>query len=338
MIKKENSILFLGDVAPYHPYSFRNDCMVVLNLECPIVTGGVPATGKIILGARENHLGRIFNSKLLCVSLANNHILDYGREGLESTIASLEKNGIKYFGLNNKKQNNPLIVNFNDLRIAFLSAVCESTSAIFDCDEENCLSPLGSGEIIGKIKAARQLADRVIVYLHWGEEDYSLPSEEDMKTAGELVQAGADIVVGSHAHSPQPAGKYRNGIIAYNLGNFIMPKLKKAPSYFDPGGNPGSLFTGRKMLWNRISWGLMVDMTTMDFRIRKFMQTGKRVIELPFTPFDKFISLPAGEPGQEYARRLEKHQKSRRFQLRMANFLADFVHHPHMPQKLIRKV
>lgn len=329
-MNKENSILFLGDVAPYRPYRFNSDCRTVINLECPLARNDNPVTGKIILGTAENHLRSIFSSKLLCVNLGNNHILDYGKPGLDSTIQSLNRANIRYFGLNNIEGNNPLLITFNECRIGFLSAVCETTSPVFVYEKINYLSALDVGTMIRKISEIRNTTDRIVVYLHWGEEESSLPTSRDLMVARKLIDAGADIIIGSHAHAPQPVERYRNGIIAHNLGNFIMPGMKDNPSYYDEKGNPGMYFSSRMMLWNRISWGIMIDMLTMEFRIRKFMFTGSRVVELPFTPYDKFLKLPKFQSDQDYSSLILKHQNSRKLQRR----IVDFIFNPHIPQKL----
>jgi poly-gamma-glutamate synthesis protein (capsule biosynthesis protein) len=329
----ENSILFLGDVAPYRPYSFTNKINTVINLECPITTKGKPATGKIILGARENYLPEIFGSRLLCASLCNNHILDHGVEGLLSTISELEKSGIRYFGLNSIESNNPLMLNFNDQKIAFIAAVCLTTDPVLDSDGANYLSPLDSDMVIQKISSVRNIADRIVVYLHFGAEESSLPSGKDIQVARDLIDGGADIVIGSHAHCPQPIEKYRNGVIAYNLGNFLMPEMKGIPSYFDDNGKPGIFFNSRTMPWNRVSWGLMIDMASLETRIKKFMFTKNRIIELPFTPYDRFLRLPGGI-SVDYDKKVESHQKARRYQRR----LIDFINKPHVPQILKLKL
>lgn len=332
-MNKENTIMFLGDVAAYKPYRFSNNVQVIVNLECPITKNESPATGKIILGARENHLRSIFNNSLLSVNLANNHILDYGKQGLSSTIDSLEESGINYFGLNNKADNNPRIMAIGNQKIAFLSAICETTSAVFGYDNVNYLSPLEPDDIIRKAHIARNKADRVVVFIHWGVEESSYPLRRDVLTARKLIDGGVDVVIGSHAHAPQPVERYKNGIIAHNLGNFIMPEMKNIPSYFDEQGIPHSSFTRKFMLWNRISWGLLIDMTTMEFSVRKFMFTSKRVIELSFTPLDGYLKMPGDISDDKYDLMMEKHLKKRRFQRRIAEFLSN----PHVPQILKRE-
>ena len=129
---KNNSILFLGDVVPHKPYKFRNKYKTVINLECPITNEGDPVEGKINLRVKENHLHSIFNANLLGVSLGNNHILDYGRKGLESTLTELKKSEIEWFGLKSKSDNDfhPLILEISNSKIAFISVVCHSTTPV----------------------------------------------------------------------------------------------------------------------------------------------------------------------------------------------------------------
>ena len=329
-MNKENTILFLGDVAPYKPYKFKNTYPTVINLECPITSEGNPAKGKIILGAKENYLKSIFNSDLIGVNVGNNHILDFGAKGLDSTIKELEKAGIRYFGLNNADDNNPLIIEFNNQKIAFISAICESTSPLFDWDNVNYISALNLEDIISKVQKIRHLVRRVVVYVHWGIEESSYPAKKDILFARKLIDEGVDIVIGSHAHAPQPVEKYKNGIIAHNLGNFIMPVMKNVPSYFDENGIPHSTFTRKLLLWNRISWGLIVDMGSLEFRIKKYMFIVNRVIELPVTPLDGYLKLSNDISGDSYESILHKHLMRRKLQRK----IIEFIYKPHVPQIL----
>lgn len=327
---KENSILFLGDVAAYHAYRFKSGCKTVINLECPLTNKGTPSEGKIILGAGENFLKEIFGSDLLAVNLGNNHILDYGLPGLNSTIAELENSGIRYFGLENLPGNNPLILESNNTKIAFISAICESTSPVLEHDNTRYLAPLETGPVIEKIKKVRNEAGRIVIYIHWGYEESSMPSSQDISIARKLIDEGADIIIGSHAHAPQPFERYRNGIIAYNLGNFIMPEMKNAPSYFDSSGIARSTFSRRLMIWNRISWGVEIDMETMEFKVRRFMFNRHRVVELPFTPLDGYIMMRNDISTNGYDQKIRVHLKRRNLQRR----LAEFIHNPHVPNIL----
>lgn len=331
-MNKTNSILFLGDVVPYKPFKFRNIYKTVINLECPITRDGNPEKGKINLSVRDNYLRNIFGSNLFCTSIGNNHILDFGGEGLNSTLAELDKIDVKWFGLDSESEskNNPLTVEFNKIKIAFIAAVCGSTSPLIESDNIVHLSLLNSDDIISRVSRIRKLADRVIVYIHWGIEESSYPALKDISIARKLIDAGVDLVVGSHAHAPQPVEKYKNGIIAYNLGNFIMPEMKNVPSYFDDTGMPQNSYNKRLMLWNRISWGLVVDMVTLEYRVKKYMFLGNRVIELPFTPLDRFIILKQNSSDASYESSIKDHINKRELFRR----LKDLIYKPHVPQKL----
>ena len=333
-MNNKNAILFLGDVVPYKPFKFRNTFKTVINLECPIIQDGIPVIGKINLKVDKNYLKNIFNNNLICASLGNNHILDYGKEGLESTLTELKKLEIDWFGLNKGSDNgfHPLILEFSNIKIAFLSVVCPSTSPVIELDNVIYLSLLNTDIIAKRIQEIRKSVERIIVYIHWGVEESSYPLKEDIILARKLIQSGADIIVGSHAHAPQPIEKYKNGIIAYNLGNFLMPEMRNLPTNFDENSIPLSTYNKRLMLWNRISWGILVDMVNMEYSIKKYIFLFNRIIELPFTSFDKYIDLNEDALNYSYNLIVKKHLEKRVMYRRIKNFL----YQPHIPQKLKR--
>ncbi len=333
-MNKCNSILFLGDVIPFKPFKFRNDYKTVINLESPIIHDGVPVSGKINLRVESNYLKNIFKTNLFCVSLGNNHILDFGTEGLLSTIKELQDSGINHFGLIDNFDNEkitPEIYEFNNLKLAFISVVCESTTPLLEVDNMTHLSLLNFDNIAGIVSEIRSRVHRIVLYIHWGIEESSYPAPQDILMARRLIDAGVDIIIGSHAHAPQPVEKYKNGIIAYNLGNFIMPEFKKIPSYFNESGIAGSFYSKKLMLWNRISWGLIVDMKSMEFKIKKYLFLTDRIFELAITPFDKYIKLKNNSIDQSYESVLNMHLKRRAFRRK----ILDFLYRPYIPHKLL---
>lgn len=329
---KKNSILFLGDVVPFKPFKFRNNYPTVINLECPITNDGCPVSGKINLSVKENYLNNIFNNHLFCVSLGNNHILDYGKEGLESTLAELEKHKIKWFGLNNGSvyKCNPLITKINNSKIAFYATVCLSTSPVTALNSEIYLSILNVEEIINSIREIKELVQKIVIYIHWGIEESSYPTKEDILVARRLIDSGADIIIGSHAHAPQPIEKYNCGIIAYNLGNFLMPAMKSIPTYYDKNGKSSNTYSKRLMLWNRISWGILIDMESLEYKIKKYIFIFNKIIEMPITPLDKFTKLNQDPLNSSYEFTVKRHLQRRAFSRRIRNFILK----PHVPKKL----
>lgn len=329
---ESKTILFLGDVLPYKPFKFRNSLKTVINLECPITGGNTPITGKVNFSVKENHLLKTFNSSLLAVNLGNNHILDYGVSGLNSTINELEKSDLEYFGTKNPsgESHNPLTLHFAGIRIAFLSAISEKTTPIVEFDDFNYLKIIDINDLAKNIGNIRNSVDRIVLYLHWGVEESSYPSRNEIATARNLIDAGADIIIGAHAHSPQPIEKYNKGLIAYNLGNFIMPSFKRMPSYFDENGSAQSEFSKRLMLWNRISWGLAVDMENLEFRIKKYAFAADRIFELSGTPYDRYIEMNSGILNDSYEKIVENHLKKRELKRK----IRDFIQSPRLAKKL----
>lgn len=337
MSEGKEELLFLGDVVPHKPVRFNNKHRVVINLECPIVIDeSPPAQGKINLSVSNNYLTDIFESNLEIVCLANNHIFDFGIKGLDSTISQLERNGIKWFGIerNASKRLTPFVYETNDIKIALIAAICSSTSPISGLDNIAFVNLLNVDLIAANVKKLKIIADRVVLYLHWGEEESSYPKEKDIRIARRLIEAGVDIIVGSHAHAPQAIEKYKEGIIAYNLGNFLMPPLKNIPSYFENNGSPRAYFNKLLMPWNRVSWGLLVDIRTLNFKIKKYIYLFNRIIEVPITPFDKYINLKEITTNIKY----DKARKAHLMRREKFSKIMHFIVNPYIPQRIKKKL
>lgn len=322
-MNENNSLLFLGDVVPYKPFRFRNNLKTVINLECPITRKGKPISGKVNISVPENHLKETFGRNLLAVNLGNNHIMDYGLQGLFSTLKEIDETGTDYFGINfpDNESHNPLIVDFRGRKIAFLSIISEATSPLVEFDDFNYLTIPDECEVMRKVNAAKKQADRIVVYMHWGTADSSYPSRENIVEARNLIDAGVDLVVGTHAHAPQAVEKYKKGLIAYNLGNFIMPAFKNTPSFYDEEGNALSYYSKRLMIWNRISWGIVLDMETLEFSIKKFIFIADRIVELKNTPMDKYLELHPAVMSDKYTKLVWKHLKSRSLYRKVRDFI-----------------
>lgn len=327
---EENLILFLGDVVPYKPFRFKNNLKTIINLECPIISDATPVTGKINLSVDKNHLGKTFGNNLLAANLGNNHILDYGIAGLNSTIGEIGKSGTEYFGVNlpDDEGHNPLILDLNGIKIGLLSAVSESTAPVIEFDDFNYITILDSHDFFCRLSSLREQVNRIIVHIHWGTYESSYPEKESILTGRKLIDAGADIIIGTHAHAPQAIEKYKSGIIAYNLGNFLMPSFRNIPSFYDDDGNALSFFSKKLMLWNRISWGLIADMKTMEFTIKKYIFLADRILELNTTPFDKYLTLHPAILTDDFEVNRQNHLKNRLLRRK----IRDFINSPHMPE------
>ncbi|OGH71381.1 MAG: AmmeMemoRadiSam system protein B [Candidatus Magasanikbacteria bacterium RIFCSPLOWO2_01_FULL_43_20b] len=144
-------------------------------------------------------------------NLANNHSLDMGQAGFAESKINLEKAGIDFYGDSYGISDDALkIKQIGGLDIAFLGL-------------NDTFSPLPTDKIVALIKQAEKSADFTIVNIHWGDEYKFLKSNaRQQKLAREMIDAGADIIIGHHPHVAQEMEIYKNKPIFYSLGNFIF--------------------------------------------------------------------------------------------------------------------
>ena len=143
------------------------------------------------------------------INLANNHSLQYGKENYKSTVKELLNSGINVIGVKNDSDIQvSKLVKCGDFNILFLG-FCLKTQKI-------------KKELIEKqLLQHKEEADVIILSLHWGDEHINHPSPEQVKFARSLIDSGVDVIIGHHSHVIQGVEKYKSGIIAYGLGNFI---------------------------------------------------------------------------------------------------------------------
>lgn len=187
-----------------------------------------------VLAAPPHSVDALQSAGFDLVSLANNHSLDAGRPGLGYTLETLQSAGIKVVGAgrNAAEAYAPLIFQAKGIRLAFIGVnaipypLMDPSSAgrddwqIADWDKER---------LFEAIRLGREQADGVIVMVHWGDEYQPNPGITQRLRAAELIDMGADAVIGSHAHSLQEtaiiSSEKRGGKIgytAYSLGNFVF--------------------------------------------------------------------------------------------------------------------
>jgi len=161
------------------------------------------------------------------ISLANNHVFDYGREALEDTLLRLKTAGIDYLGagFNEKEAYSPIIKELNDTKIAFL-AYTNLGPETWKAGEENSgiawISENNLETIKRDIEKVKKESDILIVSLHSGEEYQKTPTQFQIEFSRAFIDAGADLVIGHHPHIIQPNEKYKDGWIFYSLGNFVF--------------------------------------------------------------------------------------------------------------------
>lgn len=160
------------------------------------------------------------------VTLANNHCLDFGAEALTDSFTTLDGAGIKYVGagdsLERAKQLETIEVNGSTVGFLSASRVIPDVSWNVENQVPGVFCTYDSTLLVNEIKESKKKCDYVVVYVHWGIERKNTPEEYQRQLAKEYIDAGADIVIGSHPHVLQGIEYYNGKPIIYSLGNFIF--------------------------------------------------------------------------------------------------------------------
>lgn len=190
--------------------------MVVANLEGPITSNPSVSYGtrtvddpghmRFTFASSTAEVLKRFNIDV--VSLGNNHILDFGKEGYRETTRLLNEAGVTWFGGPYSTSTNVRLTDVNGISIAFVSF------------NQFLGGDVAYAEMI--IREAESQADLTVVYAHWGEEYETTPTSYVVPLAKKFADAGADLVIGAHPHVVQPYEEYKGVRIYYSLGNFIF--------------------------------------------------------------------------------------------------------------------
>ena len=164
------------------------------------------------------------------ISLANNHVFDYGREALEDTFLRLKTAGIDYVGAGFNEgeaygESTPVIKEIEGTKIGFLAYTNlgpETWKAVGENSGMAWISEEDIERIKNDIKAVKEKVDILIVSFHSGEEYLSTPTQFQIEFSKAAIEAGADIVIGHHPHVIQKSEQYQSGYIFYSLGNFVF--------------------------------------------------------------------------------------------------------------------
>ena len=192
------------------------------NLESPRSMRGTAVPGKLWnFRAAPHAVKALTESGFNVVSVANNHILDYGSDAFADTLSHLERAGIRYTGVSaDGEQQNSVVIEAKGVRIAFLAY-----ANVYPADYYHVpLRPVRATRerVRRDIAQAKEQADHVIISIHWGMEYKAEPDPEQISLAHFMIDEGASVVAGHHAHVLQDPEYYRGGVIFYSLGNFLF--------------------------------------------------------------------------------------------------------------------
>lgn len=217
-----------GGLRPITPLLSAADVAMV-NLETAITTRGTKAPKDFNFRAPAAAFGALRAAGVDVVTEANNHGEDYGEVGLRDSVAAAKaaRFPVVGIGLDAAQAYAPWRTVVKGQRFAFFGAthVLDSNlQAAWTAGDHKpgLASAYEEQRLLGAVRAARASADTIVVYLHWGAERHTCPIARQPDLAHKLVAAGADIVVGSHAHVLLGAGMLGRAFVSYGLGNFVF--------------------------------------------------------------------------------------------------------------------
>lgn len=242
----------------------RQGDIVVCNLEAPLCDRGTPIPGKIEVGglhlkSAPNNVQALGSAGFNAAALANNHVMDYGPEGLIQTMDLLAKANIACAGAGRdvEEAHRPAIIERNGTRVALLSYTSIYPPVGYAAEEnragvatvkvhtsyqapENVLYQPGFPPLIitmpdqieeermlADVRQAKQQADIVLVTFHWGISwGYGRVVGYQKELGRAAIEAGADVIIGAHPHALLGMEMYKDGLICYSMGNFVMDGIR----------------------------------------------------------------------------------------------------------------
>lgn len=216
--------LVMASIAPV----LRRADLAVVNLETAVTNGGTQTSKEFVFRAPPSAFAALRDGGVDVASMANNHGMDFGESGLRDSLAAAKSYRFPVIGigLDAKQAYRPFRRTINGRRIAVIGATQVLDDELISAWSAGPHKPgLASAKdvprLVQEVRAARRTSDTVVVFLHWGVELARCPSQDQRMLAKQLVVAGADVVVGGHAHRVQGAGRLGQALVDYGLGNFV---------------------------------------------------------------------------------------------------------------------
>jgi poly-gamma-glutamate synthesis protein (capsule biosynthesis protein) len=212
-----------------YPFEFtRNTIRVtdisVANLEAPFTRSGKPFQKKFTFRVPPELAGGLVYAGFDVVFLANNHIMDYGPEGFESTVTILDSLGIAHCGAGNDVEtaHEGVVVLRNNLSVGFLAYSMTYPEEFWAKGASGGTAYPYMSRLKENIQYLKRNTDIVVVSFHWGEELCVFPKYYQRYYAHQAIDVGADLILGHHPHVLQGIELYKGRLIAYSLGNFVF--------------------------------------------------------------------------------------------------------------------
>jgi Bacterial capsule synthesis protein PGA_cap len=214
-------------LAPIAPVLGEAD-IAVANLETAVTNGGSAASKTFVFRTPASAFAALRGGSIDVASMANNHGMDFGEAGLRDSLAAAKRYRFPVIGigLDGKQAYAPYRQTIRGQRIAVLAATQVLDDHLIESwtagpGKPGLASAKAVPRLLQEVRRTRKTADTVVVFLHWGVELERCPTTDQRTLARQLVGAGADIVVGGHAHRLLGAGRMGKALVGYGLGNFV---------------------------------------------------------------------------------------------------------------------
>ena len=246
--KDKVSLLFVGDMSvargitdriekrgsgdPAWPFELIRPTLekydlVFANLECVVSDSTAEeATSKTYrIRAATKYATKLKEVGIDVISVANNHAMDFGAQGFNSTLAQAHEMGLVTIGSQDEAgwAQKPVIVPVGELKVGFLG-YNQHGDEYKHADWRPSSARYKINEVVEDVRRARPLVDILVVSVHGGPELSHTPWNWQERDSRAVIDAGADMWIGHHPHVAQPYLQYKNGIIVYSLGDFLFDK------------------------------------------------------------------------------------------------------------------
>ncbi|GAA2441999.1 CapA family protein [Actinomadura vinacea] len=203
--------------------------LAMVNLETAVTAGGAQAPKQFAFRAPPTAFRALKSAGVDVATMANNHGMDFGETGLRDSLAAGRQAGMPLVGIGNNAAEayKPYTTTVKGAKVAVIGATQVLDDNLVQAwtatdAKAGLASAKNAPRLVQAVLAARKDADVVIVNLHWGQELNSCATPVQRQLASQLADAGADAVVGSHAHVLQAGGYLKKSYVHYGLGNFVF--------------------------------------------------------------------------------------------------------------------
>lgn len=235
IMPSEKASPFIKKYGHSYPYEktkglLKSGDVVIGNLETPLTTADSATQGKqYVFKSRPETAGALKEAGFTHLSLANNHIMDYGSAGLHSTMKNLKSSGLRAIGAGEDitKARRPDLITIKGKKVALLAYSNTFPKDYYAGKDKPGTAPGYTEFVKDDVARAREISDIVITTFHWGAELMDSPKDYQKVLARLAIDSGADVVLGHHPHILQGIEYYKGGVIFYSLGNFSFAAYSK---------------------------------------------------------------------------------------------------------------